>query len=139
MTLSSFDDKSNKPNTQELKAALGRTSRYWDTLVAHLAKEYEPLEETWNFGSGGWGWALRLKQKKRTVLYMTPCRGYFMVGFALGEKAVKAALSADLPESILSIIADAKKYAEGRAVRLEIRNKGDVRSVKILAGIKMDN
>ena len=29
--------------------------------------------------------------KKRTILYMTPCKGHFIVGFVLGEKTVKAA------------------------------------------------
>jgi len=64
-----------------------------------------------------------LKQKKRTVLYMTPCKGYFLVGFALGEKAVDAA----------------QKFAEGRGVRLEIRNKPAREQAKLLAAIKMTN
>lgn len=44
-----------------------------------------------------------------------------------------------LPEAVLSVIAEAKKYAEGRAVRLEIRNRKDLDGVKKLAAIKMAN
>jgi hypothetical protein len=121
MALSAFDDKAKKPSKSSLRTTLGRTSTHWDNLVAFIASEYAPLDETRNFAGAAWGWSLRLKQKKRTVLYMTPCRGHFLVGFALGEKAVKAAQDIGLPKDVLSLIDEAKKYAEGRAVRLEIR------------------
>ena len=120
MALSAFDDKSKQPRVGDLKRTLGKASAHWDGLIAHIAAEYAPLEQTWNFSGANWGWSLRLKQKKRTVLYMTPCRGLFLVGFALGEKAVKAAHDSPLPDSILTVIDEAKKYTEGRAVRIEI-------------------
>jgi hypothetical protein len=139
MALSAFDDKSKKPTKQSLQTTLGRTSTHWDNLIAHIASEYAPLDETWNFAGAAWGWSLRLKQKKRTVLYMTPCSKHFLVGFALVEKAVKAARNSGLPDTVLAIIDEAKKYAEGRGVRLEIRSKKDLESVKRLAAIKMAN
>ncbi len=104
-----------------------------------MASEYQPLAEKWNFPGQKWGWSLQLKQKKRTVLYMTPCKGYFLAGFALGEKAVKAAHESGLPESVLNIINGARKYAEGRAVRVEVRTKKDLDNTKKLAAIKMAN
>ncbi len=102
-----------------------------------LASQYAPLSETWKFGGQRWGWTLQLKQRKRTVLYLTPCRGHFIAGFALGEKAVKAARQRDLPPSVLTAIDGAKKYAEGRAVRLEVRTKADVAVIEELAAAKM--
>ena len=93
----------------------------------------------WGFAGAAWGWSLRLKQKKRTILYMTPGRGFFFVGFALGERAVKAAHESALPETVLAVIDGAKKYAEGRAVRLEIKNKKDLEAAKKIAAIKMAN
>jgi hypothetical protein len=139
MALSAFDDKSKKPTASSLKRTLSRTSTHWDDLIAHIASEYPPLDETWSFSGANWGWSLRLKQKKRTVLYMTPCSGYFLVGFVLGEKAVKAAHGSRLPDSVLTIIDGAKKYAEGRAVRIEIRNKKDLENARKLSAIKMAN
>ncbi len=139
MALSVFDDKSKRPQASDLKGALSRTSTHWDSLITHIASEYPPLDETWSFSGANWGWSLRLKQKKRTVLYMTPCRGYFLVGFVLGEKAVRAAHGSTLPDSVLTVIDGAKKYAEGRAVRIEIRNKKDVENAKRLSSIKMAN
>jgi hypothetical protein len=139
MALSVFDDKLNKPRAGELRKVLGRASAHWDDLKTHIAAEYAPLDETWNFAGANWGWSLRLKQKKRTVLYMTPRKGYFSVGFVLGEKAVRAAHGSNLPDSILTAIDGAKKYAEGRGVRLEIRNKKDLKITKELTAIKMAN
>jgi hypothetical protein len=139
MALSAFDDKLKKPRSAELRKTLGRTSTHWDNLRTHIAAEYAPLDETWNFAGANWGWSLRLKQKKRTVLYMTPCKGYFLVGFVLGEKAVRAAHDSNLPDSVLTVIDEAKKYAEGRGVRIEIRNKKTLEVAKTLATIKMAN
>ena len=93
----------------------------------------------WEFTSKKTGWGLRLKQEKRTILYMTPCKGYFMASFALGEKAVKAARESNLPVSVLKVIDSARKYVEGRGMRLEVRRLEDVRNVEKLAIIKMAN
>ena len=81
----------------------------------------------------------RLRQKKRTVLSMMPCKGHFLVGFALGEKAFKAAHDSRLPDSIVAVMDDAKQYPEGRAVRIEIRNTKDREIAKKLAAIRMAN
>jgi hypothetical protein len=139
VALSAFGDKSAKPKVNALKKTLGRTSSHWDNLVAYIAGEYAPLDNTWNFGGANWGWSLRLTHKKRTILYMTPCKGRFLVGFVLGEKAVKAARCSALPRSTVVAINKAKKYAEGRAVRIEIKNKSDLAVVKTLASVKMEN
>jgi hypothetical protein len=139
MSLSAFDDKSKAPGLSDLKKMLGRTSVHWDSLITHIASEYAPLDQTWNFPGAKWGWSLRLKQKKRTVLYMTPCKGYFMVGLVLGEKAVKAAHKSSLPVALLAVIDGAKKYAEGRGISLEIRNRKNLDGVKKLAATKMAN
>ena len=123
VALSAFDDKAKKPGAGDLEKILGRTSTHWDDLRRHIAAEYAPLDETWNFAGAKWGWSLRLKQKKRTVLYMTPRKMHFLIGFDLGEKAVKAAHDSRFPESILTVIDEAPKYADGRGVRIELRNK----------------
>ncbi|KPK48202.1 MAG: hypothetical protein AMS22_15760 [Thiotrichales bacterium SG8_50] len=139
MALSALDDKSKVPDVKELKRVLGRSHEHWESLITFLKSEYEPLDQMWNFGGKNWGWSLRLKQKKRTVLYMTPCEGNILVGFVLGEKAVKAAHESALPKSVLTVIDKAKKYAEGRGVRIEVGNKKDCEVVKKLAAIKMNN
>ena len=137
--MSVFDDNSRPPRDDELVVTLGSTFVFWNELKNLMASRFTPLSVEWGFSSKKTGWGLRLKLEKRTILYMTPCKGYFMASFALGEKAVKAAYESDLPASILNIIDNSKKYAEGRGVRLEVRSTEDVRNVEKLAAIKIAN
>jgi hypothetical protein len=139
MALSALDDKERTPTDQDVARVLGRTSNLWDTLRHTLAMQFEPLSETWRFSGKKYGWSLQLKQKKRTVVWLTPCSGHFLVGTALGEKAVKAAHESGLPAKLLDVIDSAKKYVEGRAIRLEVRTKKDLAAVQQLATIKMAN
>jgi hypothetical protein len=137
MATSAFDEKSSPPQADQLHTVLGRAARHWEALVERLASAYPPLTETWKYGGQKWGWALRLQRKKRTVVWLTPCRGHFIAGFALGEKAVQAAHESGLPAAVLTLIDGAKKYAEGRAVRLEVRTQKDARIVEQVAAAKM--
>lgn len=137
MALSAFDDKSHEPQVAELQATLGRAGARWNELVAHIASEYAPVTTTWGFSGANWGWSLRLTQRKRTILYMTPQDRYFLVGFVLGAKAVRAAHAIPLDESVLALIDEAPKYAEGRGIRIEVRTKGDIEMVKRLAAVKL--
>ncbi len=139
MALSIFDDKGHPPKEADLKEVLGKTYKLWCTLRDHVVEEYSPISPEWGYASKSTGWGLRLKGEKRAVLYMTPCEGYFLASFALGEKAVAAAHAAKLPDCVLDIIDKAPKYAEGRGVRLEVRTAKDVESIKKLAVIKMAN
>jgi len=139
MALSAFDDESSPPQDDDLAATLGSTFVFWSELKRLIALRFAPLSIEWGFASRKTGWGLRLKQEKRTVLYMTPCKGYFLASFVLGEKAVKAVHESDLPVSVLEVVDNAKKYAEGRGVRLEVRTAEDVRNLEKLAVIKMAN
>jgi hypothetical protein len=139
MALSAFDDKTRPPREEELASTLGSSFALWSDLKRRIASQFAPLSIEWGFSSKATGWGLRLKQEKRTVFYMTPCRGNFLASFALGEKAVKAPRESNLPASALAIIESARKYAEGRGVRLEVRTAQDVPSVEKLAAIKMAN
>ena len=137
MSLSIFDDKSRPPLDAELATALKDSFLFWNELKKLITLRFKPLSIEWGFASNTTGWGMRLKNKDRTILYMTPRDGHFLASFALGERAVKAAHEDDLPASVLKIIDNAKRYAEGRGVRLEVRNGRDVRNVEKLAAIKM--
>jgi len=139
MALSALDDKSKIPKTGQLTKVLGRSSGLWNTLTTDLRSQYDPLVEKWSFSGAKYGWSLGLKHKKRTVLYLIPQHGYFLVAFVLGAKAIAAAHQSDLPAAVLEAIDSAKQYPEGRGVRLEVRYKKDLATVERLAAIKMAN
>ena len=134
-----FLGKSKAPADDELAAALGTAKPLWDQLLSELATQHRLIVREWHSHSLKAGWSLRMKRRDRNIVYLSPSHGCFMASFALGEKAVGAARASGLPSSVLKTIATAKKYAEGTAVRLEVRTLADVEVVVKLAGIKLDN
>jgi hypothetical protein len=116
---------------------LGKSKALWDALLTHLAEQYPGVQNEWGFAGAKHGWSLRLKHKKRTILYLTPQRESFLVSFALGERAVVAAEQSTLPAHVLDAIRSARQYAEGRGVRIDVRQRGDVDAIKKLIEIKM--
>lgn len=139
MAYSAFDDKEVEPRHSDLAEVLGASIDLWDELESLMKIQFHPLSVDWGYSGKKWGWSLRLKRKRRTVLYMTPRPGHFVVGFALGQKAVDAAHESDLSRSILDMIDASQKYAEGRAVRLEVRTAEDLGNAAQIATIKMAN
>ena len=139
MALSVFDDKLTPPTEASLKQALGESFAIWNKLKKVIAANYPPVSFEWGFTSKSTGWGMRIKQKERVILYMTPCEGYFLASLALGDKAVKAAQESNLPNKVLKIIAGSRRYAEGTGVRLEIRSMSDVPIVEKLAAIKLSH
>jgi hypothetical protein len=137
MALSHFDDKQHPPTDDDVAQALGKVYAQWTRLRDRIAQDHAPLVAEWGFAGKAYGWGLRLKQPKRTVLYMTPCAGHFLASMALGEKAVAAAHAAGLPQGVLEVVDGARKYAEGRAVRLPVRTARDVANVQRLVAIRM--
>ncbi len=139
MALSAFDDKSSVPDADAIVRTLGRTAALWTTLKESLAAEFDHLAEEWTFAGKAYGWSLRLKQKKRAIVYLTPCEQHFRASFALGGKACAAAQSAGLSRETLALIEAAPRYVEGRAVRIPVRTRADVDQVVRVARVKMAN
>ncbi len=137
MEPNAFIGRKTKPTDADVSKVLGSSKALWDQVIDELKKEC-PTKE-WNSYSLKAGWSLKLKKKDRTILYLAPFAGGFHVSFALGDKAVKSARESQLPKSMLKLIAEARKYAEGTAVRFNVTNEADVGAVKTLAAIKIAN
>jgi hypothetical protein len=138
MRPNAFIGKPQKPTDTELAAALGPVkAALWDQLLVSLADEHNLTVREWNSYSRKAGWSLRLKLKERNILYLAPCRGCFFASFALGDKAVGTARQSSLPQDVIKIINEAKRYPEGTAVRIEIKQAEDIETVTKLAGVKL--
>ena len=137
MLPNAFIGKPKQPTAAELTAALGPARALWDQLLVGLAGEHNLTVQEWNSYSRKAGWSLRLKLKDRNILYLTPCRRCFFVSFALGDKAVAAARQSRLPQSVIKTINEAKRYAEGTGIRMEMKKPKDIEIAKQLAAIKL--
>jgi hypothetical protein len=139
MALSSLADEADRPSDEDLGRVLEGAADPWFGLIAGLKSAHPSIEEEWGFRGTKWGWSLRMKLKGRIIVYMNPCAGHFIASFALGEKAVRAAIGASLPSPVMDVINGARKYAEGRGVRIEVRDADGMEAILRLAEIKISN
>ncbi len=133
-----FIGKPATPTSEEVNAALGDSNEVWKTLLDWLA-EQGVAEEEWKSISPKYGWSLRLKLKKRTIVHLSPCTGCFRAAFILGDKAVAAARRSDLSKDVLKLLDAATRYAEGTGIRLVVKQKKDLAAIRKLAVIKLAN
>lgn len=138
MFTNAFIGKTRKPTEKEIADALGPAKTLWDQLLSQLAELDVTLQE-WNSYSPKAGWALKVKRGSRTIIYMSPCSNAFRVSFILGDKAVKAALACKLPQGVLKIIKEAKRYPEGTGVRMDVKTAADLLVIQKLAAVKLAN
>jgi hypothetical protein len=137
MLPNAFIGRAAEPADKELAAVLGSAKKTWDGLIEALVQEQGIDGREWKSYSIKAGWSLRLIKKGRVIVYLSPHRGSFTASFALGDKAVQAALKSKLPPPAVKIIKEAKRYAEGTAVRIEVLKAKDVGVVRTLAAIKL--
>jgi hypothetical protein len=139
MALSVFTKQEKSPEEEDLMDALGKNYKLWIELKSFVSKEYPGAKEEWKFGGKNFGWGFRLNDKKRVIIYMTPCENYFLTSFVFGQKATDEAMKSKISKDILGIIKSAKVYAEGRGFRIEIKDNKIIPDIKKLVKIKLAN
>jgi len=139
MALSIFEDKSITPDEQMLSEAMRESYEWWKEIKAFVIQQYPKAVEEWKHSGKNYGWGFRLKDSKRVIVYLTPANGFFLFSIVFGEKATQEALHSDISEGIKKIISEAKVYAEGRGIRIEIKNSTVISDIKKLVLIKLKN
>ena len=136
--LNAFIGKTAQPTAKEVITALGSTAELWKQLVDWFAEQGVTVQE-WNSYSPKAGWALRLKVKKRNIIYLAPCAGCFRIAFIFGDKAVAAAREGGLSKALLKLFDEAPRYPEGTGLRLVVKASKDLAAIRKLALIKLAN
>lgn len=126
MSLSVFGEKAMMPNDEMVGQVCLDSKRLWDGIKNHIAATCENGKEEWKYYSKSAGWTLVMKSGKRTLLYLIPLNGSFKVNFVFGEKAAALAQQSELPESVRSLILEAKPYMEGRSFQVDVKTEEDL-------------
>ena len=134
-----FLGKTVEPTKREVETALGTAAPIWDELLHWLRDEQKLGEQEWTSYSPKYGWALRVKRKKRNIIYMAPGEGCFRVSFILGDKAVAVAHSSKLPKPVLKALDEAPRYPEGTGLRLVVSKEKDLAAIRALTLVKLAN
>jgi hypothetical protein len=134
-----FIEKSKIPTESELKTALGDTYSYWKNLAEFSNKLFPSAKNEWHFSGEKYGWSFRISDKKRVLIYLLPRDGFFKTAFVFGQKATDQIIQSEISDHIKNELLAAKAYAEGRGIRIEIKDSEMIEDVKELIRIKIAN
>ena len=138
--INAFKGREIRPTDAEIAATLGPTAGLWKELIQWMADKEGVTEQEWKgIVVKKYGWSLRLKQKKRNIVYLGPGEGCFMVSFVLSDKALTAAKEANLPKAVAEALAVAPHYPEGNGLRLLVHRATDLPAIRKIASIKLAN
>jgi Protein of unknown function (DUF3788) len=132
-----FTNKSATPTEIQLQEALGATYVYWQTFAEHTLKLYPEATSEWHFSSEKFGWSFRIKDKKRVIIYLLPRDQFFKVAFVFGQKATDAVMESNITDAIKTELQTAKVYAEGRGIRIDIRDQKNTEDILKLIAVKI--
>ncbi|HEY9167118.1 MAG TPA: DUF3788 family protein [Candidatus Kryptonia bacterium] len=139
VTPNPFPDKAVIPDEMKLLKILGDTGKFWREIRSYIEKDFGPVKSEWKFYSEKSGWTMKLLLKKRNLFFLSPVDGGFRMSFIFGDKAVSAIEESDIPKKIIDEVRNAKKYVEGRGIRMEVKSAKTVEIVKKLIKIKIEN
>jgi hypothetical protein len=129
-------DKSLKPDDKILSVALGASFKSWTEIKNAITEEHGTTREEWKYYGAKSGWVLKLLLKKRNLFFLIPGDKHFTLGFVFGDRAVEAIEKSSLPPAMIREVRDARRYAEGRGLRIDVRNRTHVSHVLKLVDIK---
>ena len=134
-----FMDKATPPSALDLKAKLDRSLQYWQELEQFVLDQCPTGKKEWNFPGKKYGWSYRIKDKRRAILYFLPREGYFKAALVFGQKAYDQIMHEDIGPMIKNDLGQARKYAEGRGIRIDVRDRANLPDIKKLVLIKLSN
>jgi len=121
------------PGERELARMLGPARAAFRALTEREGSTCE-----WRRYSAASPWVLKATCGERTLFYVRPEVGRFEVTVVLGERAAAAALAGRVREPLHEAIRTARRYAEGRPVRVIVAGEADLGGVDELLAVKLD-
>jgi len=137
MEANPFPDKNHKPTENELKLTVEECYHFWNEIREFVFQQYPDATEEWNYPGKKYGWSFRIKDKKRAIIYFLPFAGFFKVAFVFGQKATESVFSSPVNEKIKTELKNARVYAEGRGIRIDVKDASVIDDIKRLVEIKL--
>jgi hypothetical protein len=139
MALSALDDLAVEPTGDQIVSTLREGMGPWTTLQDWLSESNRVNFWEWYFAGKKYGWTLRGKKGKRTIVYLIPRQGSFLVGLVLGDRAIEVVRRTPLSPDVLGEVLNARRYVEGTGFRLPVSSLEDLEDIKKLVEIKIAN
>lgn len=139
MSASVFDLQNIEPDERMLSQELGKAFPWFEEISSHIERNYGNFSSEWKYYGQKSGWILKLFHKKRNVLFIVPCSGFFRTVFTFGEKSFYRIIDSNLPVFIKHELLSAKKFSEGRTIQIDITKHEHTHAIIELIKIKLDN
>lgn len=137
MDTSVFSNKEIIPGDQDLVIELKETLHLWNSIRDYVQKMAPDSTEEWKYSGKKFGWSFRINDKKRVIVYLLPREAYFKVAFVFGQKATDAIMDSTIRDSIKKELQSAKVYAEGRGIRIDVRDRDILEDILKMVQIKL--
>jgi hypothetical protein len=139
MDTSFFPDRKKIPDENDLKKALGNTYKIWQMLKVDVHLKYPEAKDEWSFSGEKYGWSYRIKDKRRAIIYLLPRANYFKAAMVFGQKAFDVIMKSNISKDIKAEFKSARVYAEGRGIRIEVKDESVIGDIKELISVKIAN
>jgi hypothetical protein len=132
-------NSANLPSEEDLHEALSSTASLWREITGFVLMKYPKAIQEWKYAGKNFSWSYRLKDKKRVIIYLLPGDGYFRAAFVFGQKATDKIMNSTILEKIKEELRNARVYAEGRGIRIDVKDITIINNIKKLIEIKISS
>jgi hypothetical protein len=124
------EGKPEQPTRAEMDEILGDGEALLETFLERNPE----LRPEWKYYGAKHGWSMKVFRKKRNMCFVGPEPGAIGMGFVLGERAYDRLLTLDLRPSLRKTVEGARRFPEGRGIRLVLREDSDLEDAQVLLG-----
>jgi hypothetical protein len=121
-----------EPTRAEVDEILGEGEALLETFLERNPE----LRPEWKYYGPKHGWSLKVFRKKRNMCFVGREPGAIAMGFVLGERAYDRLLTLDLRPTLRETVEGAKRFPEGRGIRLILRDVSDLEDAQVLLEVK---
>ena len=126
-----FGQKEVVPDEPKIRKALGDLYPAYRELVDLTG----PFSHEWKYYGKNYGWQLKVTHKGKALLYITPLKGSFRVGFAVRENEKELLLNSKLSRKTKGELETARKYSEGYPIRVDVTARADMKNLQVIVQI----
>ena len=133
-----FTIKNDPPNEVRIKEILKDKYLVLEAIRKFIRDNIGETIEEWKYYGVKNGWVLKTFLKKRNLFFIGIYDNCFRISFVFGDKAVQSVLESDISEELKKTLSEARKYAEGRGLSIEVFDRKHLEDIQKLIKIKVE-
>jgi hypothetical protein len=138
MSENQFKSKDEVPDDNLVKEKLQSNFSNLEAIRSYISETIGETTEEWKFYGVKYGWNLKKFLKKRNLFFIGIYEGFFKISFVFGESAFHAVMESDISADLKTALSQARKYAEGRGLSIDVHDDTSLNDIKKLLQIKVN-